>query len=417
MRIASVMVTVALGIAGVLLHSAPVSAKEWRLAVCYGKQATEVDKKYRNAIAQAAQDGLSVFDSNTTLQFGARSCVKEPDIACYADSEAIFCREEPLARVLRTSAWLVAESTFIFMQYEGNPQALEQVPSLSWVDALRMADAESDEGNKRFNQYADIIFAKSDLSADGLNAIYALVRDLYYYTNNDEDPGTDNPVLLVALDMYREVNQMLYAFLLGHEAYHFNGNQCPIAEPLKIEKNGIWKELYSLQLKNGLFNPAISLDKHELGGDLCGYRWLATSAKDDNKAQDKVLAAMSKRLAIDALASPMINGLLSSLGRNAQGQDVPEQKNVDGYLYPPTRLVLAALVLADEEKHYPQVVRACNDTAYAIVTSVQEEVRSYPATSGIIPDSFLAALPPGVEKAWNGGNWSNESVACKLKDK
>ena len=399
------------------LYTEPANANEWRLALCYGKQATEIDKKYRNAIAQAAQNGLSAFDQRATLQLKVRDCIEEPDLACYADNEAIFCREEPLAKLLRISAWLVAESAFIYSKYQGAPVALEQAPTLTWVDALRMADAESDAGNKRFTQYGEAIMEKRSLSAEGLNAIYALVNDLYYYTNNNEDPGTDNQVLLTALGMYKEVNQLMYSFILGHEAYHFYGNKCPITEKLAIETTGIWKEIYSLQLKNGLFSPAITLDKHELGGDLCGYRWLAAAASDAKYVRDKVLSAMAKRVAIDALASPLFVGLLTKFDNKTYGRDVPVQKNVDGYLYPPSRLILAALVLAGEEDNYPEVVRLCNDTALATVTSIQKEVSSYSKSSGYVPDSLLAALPAGVEVAWNDGNWTEGSVACKLRNR
>ena len=389
----------------------PAQADEWRLGLCYGKDATSIDQKYRRAIADVAARTFSSVDSNSNVTVKIRDCVEEPDLACYADSEAIFCREEPLALAIRISAWLSAEAAFIYVSSEDTRLALEHAPKLSWADALRLADAESDEGAERFTRYGDIIIENKDLSAESLNSIYALVTDLYLHTNNDTTVDMNNLPLQVALEIYGRVNDYVFAFILGHEAYHYNKNRCPITGQLPIERNGYWKEIYQLQLENGLFDPRVSLEKHELTADLCGFRWMALRAK--NHQGDQVLGALARRVAIDVLAAPIFAGLLNVYAANSKGQEVPVLKLTDGYLYPQSRLVLAALTLNSAEPVYPSTVKICNDTSKALVTSVQESVQGYSKTSGIIPDSFLAAIAPGVEVAWNGGAWSDESHSCK----
>ena len=391
----------------------PVQADEWRLGLCYGKDATAIDQKYRRAIADVAARTFSTVDGDSNVTVKVRDCAKEPDFACYADSEAIFCREEPLALAIRVSAWLSAEAAFIYVSSEDKQLALEHAPKLSWADALRLADAERDEGAERFTRYAGIIMENKHLSADGLNSIYALVSDLYLHTNNDTTVEKNNLPLQVALEIYDGVNAYVFAFLLGHEAYHYNKNRCPIMEQLPIERNGYWKEIYQLQLENGLFDPKVSLEKHELTADLCGYRWMALKAK--NHQGDQIRSALAKRVAIDVLAAPIFAGLLNVYDANPKGQEVPVLKVVNGYLYPQSRLVLAALTLNGAEPVYPSAVKICNDTSKALVTSVQQSVQSYAKTSGQIPDSFLAAIAPGVEVAWNGGTWSDESYSCKAR--
>ncbi len=392
---------------------APLQAKEWRVGLCYGDDATGVDKQYRRAIGDVVASNFHTVDKESKVTVKVRDCVEEPDFACYADKEAIFCREEPLALLVRTSACLSAEAAFIY-QSQPNARALEIGPKLGWADALRLADAESDTGDERFKQYADIIMENKRLSADSLNAIYSLVVDLYKYTNTDLEPDKDNTHLSVGLDIYRAVNEYVFAFVLGHEAYHFNANTCPITEKLPIETNGYWKEIYQLQHKGGLFDPKITLDTHELRADRCGYRWMGLTAK--NHQGTPVVDALSKRIAIDVLATPMFAGLLKTFDENKIGHEVPVMKLADGYLYPQSRLALAALVLNSTEKHYPSVVKACNDTSRALVTTVQESASNFPKTSGYVPDSFMAALPPAVEVAWNNGIWTEESHSCFVGD-
>ncbi len=119
-----------------------VSAKEWRLAVCYGDQATEVDTNFRQMIGKLAASTFHLADDKSETTLKARPCVKEPDLSCYADTEAIFCREEPLALVVRMAAWLAAESAFIYYSSEGDQSSLNISPNLSWVDALLLGHAE-----------------------------------------------------------------------------------------------------------------------------------------------------------------------------------------------------------------------------------------------------------------------------------
>ncbi len=400
-----------------LLSSYTLQAKEWRLAVCYGKNATEIDKKYRKVISDTAAKIFATVDDDAELAFMARGCEKEPDLACYADNSAIYCREEPLALITRTSAWLAAEAAFMYLSNDKKVTVLNEAPNLSWVDALLLADAEKYDDDKVFTRRGESIIARRDLSADDLNAIYSLVVDIYSHANNVIKPDAKNIVLSTAIDIYNEINGYAFSFILGHEGYHFNGNICPITRKSGVEKKDVWAEIYKLQLKPGLFDNKLTLDKHELNADLCGFKWMGMQVEKSGNANEDVLSALIKRVAIDLLAAPILRGSLNDFDVNALGDDAPKVKLVDGYLYPQSRLVLASATLNLSEKEYPSAVKICNDTAKAIVTMIQHSVQNYPNTTGYVPDSLLAQLPLGVEKAWNGGEWTDESYLCSVGGK
>lgn len=395
-----------------LIQPAIVWAGEWRLVLCYGEGASEENKNYRTVITQAAGDVFSIVDQDATTEVKVRQCIIEPDLACYGEPEAIFCREEPLAIVMRMAAWLAAESAFIYLSEEGEKSALNIQPKLGWVDALLLADAEGIPGSEAFTQRGEEILAKGYITPDDLNGLYSLVIDIYRYTNNQNDIDPSNEVLKTALTIYQQITQYAYAFLLGHEAYHFNNNKCHIDQEPAIKKQGIWKEMVGLQQKGGLYSDKISIAKHEVRADLCGYTWLEKESNNHQLIGDPVLNAMSRRLSIDLLAAPILSGMRTNFSANAMGKVVPEVKLVDGYLYPQTRLVLAAATLGLSEPKFPTVVKICGDTGKAMVTIIQDAYRSYPKSSGIIPDSLLNTLAPGIEEAWNGGQWSEESYSC-----
>ncbi|ARD44449.1 hypothetical protein [Colwellia sp. PAMC 21821] len=397
-----------------LLSSYTLQAKEWRLAVCYGKNATEIDKKYRKVISDTAARVFATVDDDAELAFMARGCEKEPNLACYADSSAIYCREEPLALITRVSAWLAAEAAFMYLSNDKKVTVLSEVPKLSWVDALLLADAEKYDDDKVFTHREESIIARRDLSADDLNSIYSLVVDIYSHVNNAIKPDAKNIILSTAIDIYNEINDYAFSFILGHEGYHFNGNICPVMSKSVIETKNVWAEIYKLQLKPGLFDSKVTLDKHELNADLCGFKWLGMQDGNSGKANEYVLSALIKRVAIDLLAAPILTGSLNDFDVNELGDDAPKVKLVDGYLYPQSRLLLASATLNLPEKKYPAVVKICNDTAKAIVTMIQHSVQNYPKTTGDIPDSVLTQLPIGVEKAWNGGEWTDESYLCNV---
>ncbi|MBA6415565.1 hypothetical protein H4J50_06005 [Colwellia sp. 6M3] len=399
-----------------LFSSYTLQAKEWRLAVCYGKNATEIDKKYRKVISDTAARVFAIVDDDAELAFMARGCEKEPDLACYADSSAIYCREEPLALITRASAWLAAEAAFMYLSNDKKVTVLSEAPKLSWVDALLLADAEKYDDDKIFTHRGKSIIARRNLSADDLNAIYSLVVDIYSHVNNVIKPDTKNIILSTAIDIYNEINGYAFSFILGHEGYHFNGNICPITSKSVVETKNVWAEIYKLQLKPGLFDSKVMLDKHELNADLCGFKWMGVQVEKSGRGNEHVLSALIKRVAIDLLATPILAGSLNSFDVNELGEDAPKVKLVDGYLYPQSRLVLASATLNLSEKKHPDAVKICNDTAKAVVTMIQHSVQNHPKTSGYIPDSLLAQLPLGVEKAWNDGAWTDESYLCNVGD-
>ncbi|KAF7786348.1 hypothetical protein PRUB_a0883 [Pseudoalteromonas rubra] len=397
-----------------LLLPAVAWSGEWRLALCYGEGATQENKSYRPVIAQVADDVFSIVDNDATTKVKVRQCAVEPDLACYGEPEAIFCREEPFAILMRMAAWLAADSAFIYTNGKGKESALNIRPKLSWVDALLLADAEGFSGSDAFTQRSEEIISKGQLSADDINGLYSLVIDIYRHTNNQIDIDSSNVVLKAAFALYQQITQYAHAFLLGHEAYHFNNNLCHIDQTPMIKKKGIWDEMVGLQQKGGLFSNKISLAKHEVRADLCGFAWLEKASNRQQLTGNPVMNAMSRRVAIDLLAAPILSGMRTEFRANAFGRVVPEVKFVDGYLYPQTRLVLAAATLGLSEPKYPEVVKICGDTGKAVVTIIQDAYRAYPKSSGIVPDSLLSTLAPDIEQAWSDGLWSEESYRCEV---
>lgn len=401
---------------GIALSSSPkVEAKEWRLAICHGKAATDIDKKYKNVITDTASKVFALADKNAKSKFMMRECVKEPDLTCYADESAIFCREEPLAQLARVAAWLSAEAAFLFDKHRGEKGVLNEVPQLSWVDALLLADAEAIVGEEVFTQRANMIMQRRDIDADSLNATYSLVMDIYAHTNNDIEVDPDNQVLLVAIDIYRQIIDYSFAFLLGHEGFHYTGNTCEISKKSSIELNGLFNEVYRMQLKGGYFDPSLTLDKHELSADVCGFRWMEAKAKLSEGAVPDVFDALTKRLAIDLLASPLITGYLNTIELNKLGQSAPKTKLIEGYLYPQSRMILASAILNSSEADYPETVKICNDSAKAMVSLMQDAVQHYPKSSGDISDAVLTQFPKGVVDAWNEGSWNEGSFKCSME--
>ena len=386
---------------------------EWRLALCYGKTATENDLKYRHAIGQSASAAIARIDTQAETVMKVRQCVKEPDLACYADSSAIFCREEPLAQLARTAAWLASERAFIYLSVQGQESSLQAVPALSWSDAYLMADAERYEGNERMVGVAKMIADKRGLNGESLDSLHKLALDVHKHVNNQEELDERNAPLNIALGLYEDAMAYAMSFLVGHEAYHFNGNNCHVKQESVLKEQGVWDVVKGLQQKNGLYDRKNRFDIDELNADLCGYRWLeVTTAALNKENSNAVFNALSKKVALDLMASPLLVGLNGSVGSNEDRKYAPKVKVSDGYLYPQSRLILASAVLRLSEKNYRYSTKLCNDTAKAIVTIIQDAVASYPKSSGIVPDEVLIELPKGVEVAWNGGRWSEDSYAC-----
>lgn len=385
--------------------------QEWRLALCYGKAASVVDTKYRQVVADTSAR-VFAYANNADFKMQARQCPIEPDLSCYADSTAIYCREEPLAQLARVAAWLSADAAIQFNVSKLKPRSLNFSSSLSWVDALLLAHAEAEDGDEVFNNRARIIASRRDIQLADLNEIYELVIDIYTHTNNQLEAAPNNDMLRTAMKLYESVLNYAFAFLLGHESYHYYKNQCPLLTPSKIEENGLVDSVIKMQLRGGYFDPAISIDKHEARADICAFRWLEEVAQSTKSSDSPILDALSKTIAIDVMASPIIAGYLQSIDQNTLSQDAPIYKLVDGYLYPQSRLILSSATLHYNEKTYPASVKLCGQTARAMVHLMQAAISNYPDSSGEISDDILTQFPSGVVKAWNGGVWSDQSFNC-----
>ena len=393
-------------------HSSALYAKEWRLALCYGENATEDDKKYRSAIGQSAAAVFSSVDSNANTEIKVRNCVKEPDIACYADESAIYCREEAFSQIVRTAAWLAADRALIYVAKNGDSSSLNAKPLLTWSDAYLLAEADRYPDAVKLDKVAQSIVNKRGLTGQDLDSLYKLALDVHKHINNNEEIDKNNKSLVIAVSLYKTSVKYAFAFLLGLEGFHYNGNKCDISADSILKVKNVWPVIVKLQQKNGLFDKKNRIELSELNADHCGFKWLEKISLNSQNENEKVLNAMGKQMAIDLLASPILIGLNGDVVKNSEGDDAPQVKILQGYLYPQSRLVLASATLRLTERYYPEVTKLCNSSAKAIVTIIQTAVSNYPDTSGEMPDELLAELPPGVEKAWNGIPWNENSYTC-----
>lgn len=391
----------------------PAFAREWRVALCYGKNSTETDKQYRIAILKSAQRVFSSYDNQANTILKARQCVKEPDLACYANNEAIFCREEPFSQLARANAWLAAEQAFIYNSDEKHERSLLKTRYLTWSDAYLLAEAERYDDGKKLAEVGQRIAEKRGMSDEDIDSIYTLALDIHAHVNNEKNPDRMNLVLVSAISLYESSLDLAMAFLFGHESFHFNNNRCVIPDKSIIEDTGIWKTMKELQYQGGLFDSKNVLEVTEVKADRCGYRWLEHLGKDNKDCiKNNVMRAMSKQIALDLLAGPILLGVRGRL-KNVDGEEKPVMKVVKGYLYPQTRLLLASATLRLNERNFPWNTKLCGKTAEAIVTIIQESVSQYTKSSGYVPDEILAELPKGVESAWNSNAWSQESFSCR----
>lgn len=389
-------------------------AGEWRLAICYGEDASEEELKYRNAIGLSASSVFSAIDLDSETILQVRQCLREPDLACYADDTAIYCREEAFSQIVRIAAWLAAERAFIYVSNKGAPETLNIVPSLTWVDAYLLADADRYSDAARLNRVAERILGKSDLTAGDFEGIYSLYLDIHKHINNNLEANPENEHLVKAITLYRASLDYAFAFLLGHEAFHFNNNRCHIQSESIVKKKGVWPVMRKLQQKGGLYDRANRFEVTELRADHCGYKWLQKISEQVDAETMPVLNALARKSAIQLLASPLLIGLKGQVVENSQGDIVPAVKVLPGYLYPQSRLALVSSTLRFTEPKYPKVVKLCNGVSEAMVSIIQDAVTHYSESSGLVPDELLAELPPGVEKSWNGAPWTEKSHACEL---
>ena len=383
---------------------------EWRLGLCYSQGATVTDKAYLTPISVLSSHVYKITDSSATTEVKRRQCVEEPDIDCYTEKNVTYCREEPLAHLIRSAMWLAAANSLVLTNQGSDVDKLSGPQSITWIDAYLLGQAQYTDNVEKLDKLSKTIMQKRRISKDVFNKIQTTFSSL----NKSIVAGFP----LSAEQMKDPVNQLLvdsldyaFSFLMGHETYHIN-SKCPIVTKSKIEIVGVFDKIYKLQQKGSLYDWKIGIDPYELNADRCGFRFMEKMAATKTKTRTPLIEAQSKRMAIDLLAGSLLLGLRGVIKTDAKGEDIPVVKTVGGYLYPQSRLILVSAALRSNEPNYPWSTKICNDAAKAIVSIIQDAVTNYPASSGDVPDELLAELPAGVEKSWNGNTWTESSFMC-----
>lgn len=76
------------------------------------------------------------------------------------------------------------------------------------------------------------------------------------------------------------------------------------------------------------------------------------------------------------------------------------------YLYAPIRVLAYASELTPPTEG---TVAVCGESASLFVFGTQQLFKICPAAIGSVSDELLALLPPAVETAWNGAQWTPAS--------
>jgi hypothetical protein len=150
-----------------------------------------------------------------------------------------------------------------------------------------------------------------------------------------------------------------------------------------------------------LFKPA-DPSSDEVRADRCAGRRIreAIAAYARQGAAHPEDIAFARRAAADIIA-------LALLIHDGTAAAKPDSTPIDGYFYPPLRMLLLAGELDADSRP-----RLCGAAAETFVQVTQLDFRAF-SGNGILPDDLQTALPPGVPDAWNRKSaWSSASFAC-----
>jgi hypothetical protein len=197
---------------------------------------------------------------------------------------------------------------------------------------------------------------------------------------------------------------LVYAAVFGHEDGHLYERApfCGRAAASHVESAGLYTVLGRVQSSGELFKPN-DPSPAEFTADRCATRRIRESIERYAhllpEAQQPDLL-FSRRAAADIVAVALL------LHEDSAHQRL-DATPVEGYLYPPLRILALAGELDGEEKP-----RICGAAAETFVQTTQAAFRAF-AGKGILPDELEAALPPGVPDAWNRkSGWSTQSFSC-----
>jgi hypothetical protein len=126
---------------------------------------------------------------------------------------------------------------------------------------------------------------------------------------------------------------------------------------------------------------------------MCGFSPPLTTVTDQSFA---------RRASADIVSAVLLSHEVNTSGRQVF-------RIIDGYLYPPLRII----ALAGEMNAGEPGPTICGGAAENLVEAAQQTFRAVPG-NGLMPDEMEHTLPRGVIAAWEKrSGWSLASFACR----
>ncbi len=204
--------------------------------------------------------------------------------------------------------------------------------------------------------------------------------------------------------VFQAILNLTLAAVFGHEASHVETEApyCAITNPSRVEQSGLWAVLLRVATSDELYKPE-SLVTDEVRADRCATRRIRLEV---GALAAGTLTANEQAFARRA-AADIVSAILLSHEVNASGRQV--FRIVDGYLYPPMRIMALAGEMSDGQSGS----MVCGGAAENLVEAAQQTFRAVPG-NGIMPDEMEHTLPRGVVAAWERRTaWSPASFACR----
>lgn len=364
-----------------LLSPAAAAQQQIELSICH--EEAELHEDWRRVslyqVARVFHDGSGA----TALKVRRAVCNETmPDTTCAAIPNHMFCRQEPFTRMNRAASWYAVR--FVLENHTG-------------YEGFRLTH---ERPALRAFRYAECSEPDPDVSP-----WQGLLRD-HLALKLAGDVGPEHLSQLEAMGLVQDrIVAFNMAAIVGHESYHVAGNRCPLAEPARSERSGLFSHILRLQTSDELFcaeNP----DPNEINADLCAMRHVEglhgsplSGVDDADRLED-----FAQRAASDMIAFQTLTGFrtFSDLPRGAYV--IPE---FDQYLNPVYRLTLLAGAVSTAST----APALCGDASGLFVHGVQTSFQTC-AGDGQVSDELLAEMPPGVETSWNGAPWTTESFSC-----
>lgn len=360
---------------------------------------------YRIPVINGIRRTLRAIDPNCIIQFSEYACHNWESLPpFYSTEESLFAKEEALSRLAIVASLLAAEEV-------GLDPSLDYFRTLRWDDVHLFAHALLYNDLDRYSEIADEMDSYFYPGHEALQNIFEISAGILAHENDPSLQLDTIPLFANAILIYRGILDYSFAFIIGHELYHNNGNVCLTTDKSMAEITGSWRVLVDLQSENNLYEPRAP-ELNELLADRCALRIMEMVDRNiEGYVLNSNLMSKIRRSVADALSGPIL------LGYHDYYSESGELKInfVPDYLYPMTRLLLINSVPRNMEKKDSWAIKIDGNTGAQLFHIILERSKAYPGSSGEIPAEIFQELPPGVEKSYHSNVWNDQTYICKRK--